>query len=101
MDRALSFCDRYLFVMTKTKKQTNKTRGQSHAQPSALATIHAPLSPQWAFLVQFRALPKGQVYRAGRVEHLVSGRASHFQSLEELNAYLTAELHASENKAEH
>ncbi len=55
----------------------------------------APLSPQWAFLVQFRAVPGGPAYVAGRVEHLVSGRTSHFQSLKELTEYLVEELHAS------
>jgi len=62
--------------------------------------IDIPLSPHWAFVVQFRAIPGKSVFEAGRVEHLVSGRASHFQSLEELSAYLTAELCAAENVAE-
>jgi len=60
-------------------------------------TINAPLSPQWAFVVQFRAIPGGLVYAAGRIEHLVSGRTAHFQSLKELTAYLDKELHASES----
>lgn len=53
----------------------------------------APLSPQWAFVVQFCAHPgEGPVSSAGRIEHLVSGRTAHFQSLEELSAYLSQEL---------
>ncbi len=63
----------------------------------APVTIDAPLSPHWAFVVQFRAIPGGTVYEAGRVEHLVSGRTSHFQSLEELKACLSRELHAAES----
>jgi hypothetical protein len=47
--------------------------------------------------VQFRAIPGGPAYAAGRVEHLVSGRTSHFQSLEELTVYLTAALRAAEH----
>ena len=62
-------------------------------------TIDAPLSPHWAFVVQFRAVPGGPAYAAGRVEHLVSGRTRHFQSLEELTVYLTAELRAAEHAA--
>jgi hypothetical protein len=55
--------------------------------------VDAPLSPQWAFVVQFRAqLGGGAVYSAGRVEHLVSGRTTHFASLEELATYFAQEL---------
>ena len=76
-----------------------KTPSQNtHDNPTPV-TIDAPLSPQWAFVVQFRAVPGGPAYAAGRVEHLVSGRTSHFQSLEELSAYLTAELRAAERVA--
>ncbi|MFB3074163.1 MAG: hypothetical protein ACE1Z6_03175, partial [Candidatus Methylomirabilales bacterium] len=42
----------------------------------------APLSPHWAFVVQFRVgteVEQGQV--TGRVEHIVSGQATHFQSV--------------------
>jgi hypothetical protein len=76
-----------------------KTPSQERTPPLSPATIDTPLSPQWAFLVQFRAVPGGPAYAAGRVEHLVSGRTSHFQSLEELSAYLTAELRAAESVA--
>jgi hypothetical protein len=62
----------------------------------APVTIDAPLSPHWAFVVQFRAVPGGSVYPAGRIEHLVSGRTKHFQSLEELTVHLERELHVSE-----
>jgi hypothetical protein len=73
-----------------------KTPSQTRTTIPAPVTIDVPLSPQWAFIVQFRAVPGGPTYAAGRVEHLVSGRTSHFQSLKELTAYLTAELRAAE-----
>jgi len=42
-----------------------------------------------AFIVQFRAETNlTQARCAGRVEHIVSGQATHFQSLEELLAFL-------------
>ena len=49
----------------------------------------APLSPQRAFVVQFRedtVVTAGQFagYVAGRVEHVRSGQAKHFYSLDEL-----------------
>jgi hypothetical protein len=49
----------------------------------------SPLSPYRAFVVQFRAETKVARRRyAGRVEHVVSGRATHFASLEELLAFI-------------
>ena len=77
-----------------------KTTSQKRTATQAPVITDAPLSPHWAFVVQFRALPGGPAYAAGRVEHLVSGRTSHFQSLEELTGYLTAELRAAESVVE-
>ena len=76
-----------------------KTTSQKRTATQAPVITDAPLSPHWAFVVQFRAVPGGQAYAAGRVEHLVSGRTSHFQSLKELSEYLTAELSAAEREA--
>jgi hypothetical protein len=76
-----------------------KMPSQQHTSPSSSVTIDAPLSPQGAFVVQFRAVPGGPAYVAGRVEHLVSGRTSHFQSLEELTVSFTAELRAAKHVA--
>jgi hypothetical protein len=46
-----------------------------------------------AFIVQFRAeTDLAQACCAGRVEHVVSGQATHFQSLEELLAFLQRTL---------
>lgn len=74
-----------------------KTTSQKRMTTQVPVTADVPLSPHWAFLVQFRAVPGGPVHIAGRVEHLVSGRTRHFQSLKELSAYLAAELRAAEN----
>ena len=49
----------------------------------------APLSVHWAFVVHFRVssnVARDQV--AGRVEHVVSGQSIHFNSLEELLAFI-------------
>ena len=53
----------------------------------------APLSPHRAFVVQFRAETAVEQGRfVGRVEHVVSGQAAHFQSLEELLAFMARVL---------
>jgi hypothetical protein len=51
---------------------------------------HRPALPtDHAFVVQFRAQPDVTPLRCeGRVEHVVSGHATHFQSLEELLAFM-------------
>jgi hypothetical protein len=42
-----------------------------------------------AFVVQFRAQPTGAPLGCeGRVEHVISGQATYFQSLEELWAFM-------------
>ena len=51
------------------------------------------LSPHWAFVVQFHVgtnVARGRC--SGRVEHVVSGQATHFQSLEELLAFIARVL---------
>ena len=48
-----------------------------------------PLPTNRAFVVQFRAQPPGAPLGwEGRVEHVVSGQATHFRSLEELWAFM-------------
>ena len=52
-----------------------------------------PLSPHWAFVVQLRpgtALTPEALH--GRVEHIVSGQATLFTSLEELRAFMAQVL---------
>jgi hypothetical protein len=48
------------------------------------------LSADRAFVVQFRAGSE----TAGRVEHVTSSSATHFESLEELLAFVKRALHA-------
>ena len=58
---------------------------------------NAPLLPSWAFVVQLREgtalTPEGL---HGRVEHIVSGQAALFTSLEELGAFMARALAAHE-----
>jgi hypothetical protein len=56
-------------------------------------TGQAPLSVHWAFVVHLRTssdAARGQV--DGRVEHVVSGQSAHFNSLEELLAFMARVL---------
>ena len=60
------------------------------AQPQA---GKAPLSVHRAFVVHFRLstnIAQGQI--EGRVEHVVSGQSTHFDSLEELLAFMARVL---------
>ena len=53
----------------------------------------APISVHYAFVVHFRVssdVAHGQV--AGRVEHVVSGQSTHFDSLEELLTFIARML---------
>jgi hypothetical protein len=53
----------------------------------------SPLSPHRAFVVQLRERADVEHDRwTGRVEHVTSGRASHFQSLKELLAFVAGVL---------
>jgi hypothetical protein len=52
-----------------------------------------PLPTNRAFVVQLRAQPPGAPLAwDGRVEHVVSGQAAHFHSLEELLAFISRVL---------
>jgi hypothetical protein len=82
--------------MPKAKKDTLKKSSQKRLILPSSGASDVPLSPQWAFLIQFRAVPGGPAYVAGRVEHLKSGRTSYFQSLKELTRYFDKELHATD-----
>jgi hypothetical protein len=56
----------------------------------------SPLSPHKAFVVQLRE--NSDVERdqwAGRIEHVTSGQATHFQSVEELLSFVVRVLAAS------
>jgi hypothetical protein len=57
-----------------------------------------PFAPAQAFVVQFgreTAIDAGCI--AGRVEHVVSGKAARFQSLNDLMAFMTAMLREVED----
>ena len=59
-----------------------------------------PLSVHWAFVVQFDThtdVARGHL--AGRVEHVVSGQAADFQSLEMLLAFVAQVLRAERARA--
>jgi hypothetical protein len=61
----------------------------------------SPLLPHRAFVVQLREhadVARGQW--TGRVEHVASGQAAHFQSLEELLAFIARVLAANTRAAD-
>ena len=69
----------------------HRTQEMNSPEPSRSPTAPcpAPLSPQWAFVVQLRhgtaLTPEGM---QGRIEHIVSGQAATFTSLEEARAFM-------------
>ena len=68
--------------------------------PPDLAT-NKPLPVQRAFVVQLyatAAVTQGQL--AGRVEHILSGQATHFHTLEELQAFMARVLAALDTAPE-
>jgi hypothetical protein len=55
----------------------------------------SPLLPEWAFVVQFRVETEiEQRHLEGRVEHVLSGQATPFHSLEELLGFIAQVLSA-------
>lgn len=69
-------------------------------QSEALAPLaDAPLSPHWAFVVQLRVGTDVKRNRiVGRVEHVVSGQATRFQSVEDLLAFMARVLKEIDRK---
>ena len=62
------------------------------AMPREIAT-YAPLSVHRAFVVHFRTnsnVARGPI--EGRVEHVISGQSTHFDSLEELLSFIARVL---------
>jgi hypothetical protein len=78
------------------KEQVVKTRARRQPPPAPVTpAAEGPLSPVRAFVVQFREEPEAVRERfAGRVEHMVSGRAVRFHSPEELLAFFAQVLNA-------
>jgi hypothetical protein len=61
--------------------------------------LPAPLSPHWAFVVQLReGTPLSPEGMRGRVEHIVSGQATLFTSLEEIRAFMARVLAAQRGR---
>lgn len=80
-----------------TRRRTQEPESRQHSSiPSAFL---APLTPQWAFVVQLR---QGTVFTLdamqGRIEHIVSGRATTFFSFEEARAFMERVLKEQEEK---
>lgn len=64
-------------------------------------TMDAPLSPHLAFVVQFRMDSSDATQSCtGRVEHMTSGRMTHFCSQAELWTFLTQVLAEEQRKHE-
>jgi hypothetical protein len=64
------------------------TTGQK-SERSTLTALLDPLSPQWAFVAQLRqgtSFAPDQLH--DRIEHLVSGQATTFASVEEVRAFM-------------
>ena len=58
------------------------------------------VSPHYAFVVQFYAETQVEAGRlVGRVEHVVSGQATHFQSLEALLVFMACLLKQVQEEA--
>jgi hypothetical protein len=73
----------------KTAAQRQKSRARITAEPEG------PLSPERAFVVQFREETQAAGTRfRGRVEHMISGHAARFESPKELVAFLARVLGA-------
>ena len=77
---------------------TTRTRRRSFLAP-VTPEAEGPLSPARAFVVQFREETEAaRDYFAGRVEHMISGRAARFHSPEELLAFFAQVLSAMRTK---
>src|SRR5262245_28156905 len=82
-------------ILLPTSRRGIPRRGLLQRSPRVidLSAPPAPLSPHWAFVVQFRTeadVAAGLV--VGRVEHVVSGQATTFQTLESLLAFIAPVL---------
>lgn len=86
----------YADVMIQRTAQGNSSGPQAEAvstQPLA------PLSPQWAFVVQLRkSTPLTPEALTGRVEHIVTGQATLFASLDDLLSFMQQVLSQTINR---
>jgi hypothetical protein len=83
-------------------RHTDKRPTDRSVTPVPATRFPAPLSPRWAFVVQLREgstlTPEGM---QGRVEHIVSGEATLFSSLEDVRAFMEHALAAQRGEAHH
>ena len=78
-------------VMAGGNDEHHSTAKEHQMKPQAEA--NAPLLPEWMFVVQFReGTAVAQDHVTGRVEHVVSGQATRFESVEELWAFIARML---------
>ena len=70
------------------------TRHENAAPPKTL-----PLSPDRAFVIQLREGAEVEERIAGRVEHVQSARATRFETLEQLLAFIKLVLGDLKNKS--
>jgi len=71
--------------------------GRRPATMKASRPTRAPLPPEWAFVIQLSGvtdLERGRM--EGRVEHIVSGEATRFDSLDALVDFLARVLPANQ-----
>lgn len=79
--------------------RTMPTQHKNTSSQPAAPPLPAPLSPHWAFVVQLQtdtALDAPHLH--GRIEHLVSGQAATFASLEELRTFMEQVLRRKEEQ---
>jgi hypothetical protein len=80
----------YALSTLSEKKQIVSDNSPTKAVEAPVPPVDSPLLPEWAFVVQFRTETEIEQGRwVGRVEHVVSGQATRFHSLEELLAFFT------------
>jgi len=60
--------------------------------PGDPEATQSPLPADRAFVIQFRALPRGAEPFVGRAEHIASGAAIRFECLDDLLAFLRSIL---------
>lgn len=82
-------------------RHTDKRHAPNSVTALPAPPFPAPLSPHWAFVVQLREgtalTPMGM---QGRVEHIVSGQATLFTSLEEMRTFMEQVLAAPSRKTD-
>jgi hypothetical protein len=89
VDASTAIADEYFYGGGRSRRSSlNRTRS-----PPSEIDMTAPLLPEGAFVIQFRAGTDVELQRVeGRVEHVISGQAMRFDSLETLLAFFARVL---------